>query len=107
MVKRIVASGNIDGVDYDYLYNTNDFEYYFNYFETYRPYELSYAGLAEFQDTGVETQVVFDVNFVDINGVTKNYVVLGLDYKDVWVYVSNNLGKVIKMTKSNLQITNI
>lgn len=107
MVKRIFASGNIEGVEYDYLYNTSDFSYYFQYLDTYRPYELSYAGLLEFQDTGVETNESYEVSFIDIEGKTQKYVVLGSDYKNVWIYVSENLGKVINMSKSNLQITNI
>jgi len=107
MVKRIVASGNIEGTDYDYLYNTNNFSYFLEYLDTYRPYELNFAGLSEFQDTGVETNVVFDVVFKNIEGVSVNAVVLGTDYKDVFIYVSENLGKVIKISKSNLQLTNI
>ena len=107
MVKRIVASGNIEGVDYDYLYNTNNFNDYFNYLDIYRPYELSFAGLSEFQDTGLETQVVFDVTFVGLDNITKSCVVLGVDYKDVYNYMSQNFGKVIKISKSSLQITNI
>jgi len=107
MVKRIIASGNIDGVDYNYIYNTNDFGYYFEYYDTYKTYVLNIAGLSDFQDTGLETNVVFDVNFIDLDGLSKNYIILGDNYKDVVNYVSMNLGKVIKVNKSDLQITNI
>ena len=107
MVKRIIASGNIDGVDYNYIYNTNDFGYYFEYYDTYKPYVLNFAGLSDFQDTGLETNVVFDVNFIDLDGLSKTYIILGDNYKDVVNYVSMNLGKVIKVNKSDLQITNI
>ncbi len=107
MVKRIIASGNIEGTDYDYLYNTNNFAQFFEYLDIYKPYQLNFAGLCEFQDTGLETDVLFDVKFVGLDGVTKNWVVLGVDYRDVFSYMSENFGKVINISKSNLQITNI
>ena len=107
MVKRIVASGNIEGNDYEYLYNTNNFSYFLEYLDTYQPYLLNVANLSEFQDTGVETNVVFDVTFIDLDGLTKTTLVLGAEYKDVMNYMTLNFGKVIRISKSNIQLTNI
>jgi Tfp pilus assembly protein PilP len=42
-----------------------------------------------------------------LDNITKSCVVLGVDYKDVYNYMSQNFGKVIKISKSSLQITNI